>query len=61
MNNQNQKDPAEDATDGNWLDESWSCKICGGEIPHGHKSNCDIYKLEYKLKNYEKLVHHVLG
>jgi len=72
MNNQNQKDPDEDnslskttnspePTDGNWLDESWMCKICGGEIPHGHKSNCDIYKLEYKLKQYEKLVQHVLG
>jgi hypothetical protein len=32
--------------DGNWIDEWGACKVCGGEIPHGHTPNCDIFKLE---------------
>ncbi len=31
---------------GNWLDEWGSCRVCGGEIPHGHTNNCDIFKME---------------
>ncbi len=32
--------------DGNWMDRWGACKVCGGEIPHGHMDDCDIYKLE---------------
>ena len=35
--------------DGNWIDEWGSCKVCGGEIPHGHTNKCDIGKLEQEL------------
>lgn len=36
--------------DGNWLDKWGACKVCGGEIPHGHTVNCDIYKLECEVR-----------
>lgn len=36
--------------DGNWIDEWGSCKLCGGEIPHGHTNNCDLYKLETEAR-----------
>ena len=32
--------------DGNWLDKWGTCRVCGGEIPHGHTDNCDIFKYE---------------
>ncbi len=32
--------------DGNWMDEWGACRVCGGEIPHGHTNNCDIFKME---------------
>jgi hypothetical protein len=32
--------------DGKWIDKWGACKVCGGEIPHGHTESCDIYKLE---------------
>lgn len=34
---------------GNWIDEWGACKVCDGEIPHGHTDNCDIYKLECEI------------
>lgn len=39
--------------DGNWLDEFGCCKVCDGEIPHGHSPDCDIYKLECQLRDAE--------
>lgn len=33
------------ARDGNWMDKWGACKVCNGEIPHGHTDNCDIYRL----------------
>jgi hypothetical protein len=39
--------------DGNWLDKYGSCKVCDGEIPHGHSDNCDIYKLERRITELE--------
>lgn len=44
---------------GSWMDEDGACKVCGGEIPHGHSDNCDIYKMEQRitwLENQLKLV-----
>lgn len=35
--------------DGDWMDECGACKVCDGEIPHGHTDNCDIYKLEREI------------
>ena len=35
--------------DGNWIDGMGACKVCDGEIPHGHTNNCDIWKLEQQL------------
>ena len=45
--------------DGNWIDEWGSCKVCGGEIPHGHTNKCDIGKLEQEL-NEARLGYEVL-
>lgn len=39
-----------DVRDGNWIDKWGSCKVCGGEIPHGHSQNCDIYKMECQIR-----------
>lgn len=36
-------------THGDWMDEFGACKVCSGEIPHGHTSNCYIWKIEQKL------------
>lgn len=46
--------------DGNWLDKWGACKVCDGEIPHGHSHNCDILKLELKVKRYETILRRVL-
>jgi hypothetical protein len=46
--------------DGNWLDKWGACKVCDGEIPHGHTNNCDIYKLECTVRRYEQLLRRVL-
>lgn len=35
--------------DGNWMDKWGACKVCDGEIPHGHTDSCDIYKMEQQL------------
>lgn len=40
--------------DGSWIDQWGSCRICGGEIPHGHDNNCDHYKLGQKLADSER-------
>lgn len=32
------------ALNGEWIDEMGACRVCGGEIPHGHSENCDYYK-----------------
>lgn len=36
--------------DGKWLDIFGCCKVCDGEIPHGHTNDCDIYKLEQEVR-----------
>lgn len=33
---------------GNWMDKWGACKVCGGELPHGHSTDCDIYKGEMR-------------
>lgn len=38
------------ARNGNWMDEHGACRVCGGEIPYGHVSYCDIFKLEQAAK-----------
>lgn len=35
-----------DPLNGEWLDKWGGCRVCGGEIPHGHTNNCDIFKYE---------------
>lgn len=39
--------------DGSWMDQWGACKICGGEIHHGHTNNCDIYKMECRIRQCE--------
>lgn len=43
--------PSKDGRNGDFLDSHWCCKVCDGEIPYGHTNNCDIWKLEMKIKN----------
>lgn len=38
-----------DTRDGKWFDEWGACRVCDGEIPHGHTPNCDYWKLEQEL------------
>jgi len=33
-----------------WLDEWGACKVCGGEIPHGHALECDLFKMEQQIR-----------
>ncbi len=40
---------------GDWMDEHGCCKVCDGEIPHGHSAECYLWKLEQKLKEVEEL------
>ena len=35
--------------DGKWIDKWGACKLCDGEIPHGHIDSCDLWKLEQEL------------
>lgn len=49
-----------DNRDGNWMDKYGACKVCGGEIPLGHSENCDVYKLELKVRRHETLLLRVL-
>ena len=46
--------------DGSWMDKWGACKVCDGEIPHGHTENCDLYKLEQRTSRYEHLLRRVL-
>lgn len=40
--------------DGSWFHEgTGECKLCGGEIPYGHASYCDIWKMEKKIMELE--------
>lgn len=44
--------------DGAWLDKWGACRLCGGEIPHGHTNSCHIYIQEMEitaLKNVSKV------
>jgi hypothetical protein len=39
--------------DGEWIDDLGCCKVCDGEIPHGHTDQCDIFKLEQRIRLLE--------
>jgi hypothetical protein len=47
--------------DGSWLDNFGACKVCDGEIPHGHMPNCDVLKLEQKLSEARRQLEHALA
>lgn len=38
-----------ESRDGSWMDKWSTCRVCGGEIPHGHTNNCDVWKMEQQL------------
>lgn len=46
--------------DGRWMDKWGACKVCDGEIPHGHSDNCDLYKLEREVSALKSAIaaHH---
>ena len=46
--------------DGNWIDKDGACKVCDGEIPHGHTSNCDIWKLEQENAKLRTAIEHAI-
>lgn len=35
-----------DRPNGEWIDKWGSCRVCGGEIPHGHMPKCDVFRYE---------------
>lgn len=41
---------------GEWIDKWGACKVCDGEIPHGHSANCDIYKLESQCADKDRTI-----
>jgi hypothetical protein len=43
-----------DQYNGNWFDKHGGCKVCGGEIPHGHSDNCDVYKMECQVRELKE-------
>jgi hypothetical protein len=40
--------------DGSWADKYGACRVCGGEIPHGHTNNCDIWKQEQQITDLRR-------
>jgi hypothetical protein len=40
--------------DGNWMDGDGACRVCDGEIPHGHTENCDVFKLEQEVSRLNR-------
>ncbi len=40
---------------GSWMDDDGVCKVCGGEIPHGHSNSCDVYRYERIEKAAEEM------
>ena len=36
------------------MDQWGACKVCGGELPHGHMDNCDILEMECELRGYRE-------
>lgn len=47
--------------DGDWMDEWGSCRVCGGEIPHGHQRNCHIYKQEVAIDLLSRALTELIG
>lgn len=45
----------EDNRNGKWIDVFGACRVCGGEIPHGHSEHCDYYALEKEVRELRKL------
>ena len=47
--------------DGTWIDKMGACKVCDGEIPYGHISSCDIWKLEQSVEQLRKALEEARG
>lgn len=45
--------------DGNWCDKMGCCKVCDGEIPHGHRDNCDLWKHEQRLTEARRIIERI--
>lgn len=51
---------ADNRPDGRWIDKHGACRVCEGEIPHGHTDSCDHWKLEAErdaLAAFKSFVH----
>lgn len=47
----------QDRYNGDWFDkDTWSCKLCAGEIPYGHRANCCIFKMEKEIRDLERII-----
>jgi DNA repair exonuclease SbcCD ATPase subunit len=44
----------QECRDDNWIDQWGCCKVCDGEIPHGHTNSCDIYKKDQLIASLTK-------
>lgn len=50
-----------DRRDGNWIDDWGACRVCDGEIPHGHSHNCDYWLLEQERDRLRKAAKQMLS
>jgi hypothetical protein len=44
--------------DGSWMDKFGACRVCGGEIPCGHRSDCDLYKMESERDSFARIANY---
>lgn len=40
-----------DQYNGDWFGKFGECKLCGGDIPHGHSDNCHIWKTDEEARS----------
>jgi len=46
----------DDNNPADWMDSWGCCKICSGEIPHGHHSNCYVYTTDNEIKELKEQI-----
>lgn len=45
-----------DTLDGRWIDSFGMCRTCGGEIPHGHILDCDVYSYQRQIDSFKAVI-----
>lgn len=44
-----------------WMDDYGACRVCGGEIPHGHDEKCWVHKAQIAMCDAETLLNLLKG